>query len=92
MKAVRKAHGSRSFFRNTASPKRLLVASCALLAAAALALPATGSARSSFPATGSLYFAKPAAKVVGGTALVPVQSARRQSGGLSSAAVELPPA
>ena len=51
----------------------MLVASCALLAAAALALPATGSARSSFPATGSLYFAKPAAKVVGGTALVPVQ-------------------
>ncbi len=73
MKAVRKANGSRSIFRNTASPKRLVIASCALLAAAALALPATGSAHSSFPETGSLYFAKSSAKLVGGTALVPVQ-------------------
>jgi hypothetical protein len=53
------------------STKRLASALCALLLVAALVAPAAGA--HSFPATGSLYFGKPTAKVVGQTAIVPVK-------------------
>jgi hypothetical protein len=55
------------------SPKRLGSALCALLLVAALVVPAVAGARTSVPATGSLYFGKPTAKVVGQTALIGVR-------------------
>jgi hypothetical protein len=54
------------------SPKRLGFFLCALLLVAAL-VPAAAGAHTGFPATGSLYFGKPTAKVVGQTAIVPVK-------------------
>ena len=73
MKAVRKANETHSRSRNTGSSKKLGLLFCALVAIAAIALPVSASAAPSFPATGSLYFSKATAKVVGGTALVPVE-------------------
>jgi hypothetical protein len=73
MKAVRKANETHSRFRNTGSSKRLGMLSCAIVAVAAIALPVSAAAAPSVPASGSLYFSKATAKVVGGTALVPVE-------------------
>jgi hypothetical protein len=53
--------------------KRLGTAICATAIVAALVIPAAAGAKQAFPATGSLYFAKATAKVVGQTALIPVK-------------------
>ena len=53
--------------------KKLGMLSCAVAAAASIALPVSAAAAPSFPASGSLFFSKASAKLVGDTALVPVQ-------------------
>lgn len=73
MKAARKAIRIQSLRRSPVLPKRLGAALCALVAVAALVAPTAASAHSDFPASGSLYFGKASAKVVGQTALVPVK-------------------
>ena len=73
MKAVRKANETHTRSRNTGSSKRLGMLSCAIVVVAAIALPMSAAASPSVPATGSIYFSKASAKLVGGTALVPVE-------------------
>jgi hypothetical protein len=71
MKSLRNANQTHSLRRSKKLTRSLATLSCAVVAAAALAIPMSASA--SLPATGSLYFAKSTAKLVGDTALVPVR-------------------